>query len=641
MNKKASSTDEKKKENFIVRSVKNSLILRALTKFAKKIYRAAATSFIGRALTSHDAAEKKLLDSATDEFFVGGEKKREREKKIRHAIASQFEKSVSIAAFKKTQDAFLRFALTNYGVLLISFAFYSTVLFFVKTLIYPDAEKNYLDLAVYVVSVVVSIFFFSSKKSMAQALVSSRIIRAICFDLLGIRSESVERIAQDEPRRIVGIPFIAGMALGILTFFVDPRYIVLFIVLSIFAAIVFSSPEAGLIITFLVLPFSKTTHLVGVMALVTLSFLIKFICGRRAFRFSLIDIPVIIFMIMTLSGGIFSMGSGSLPRALVYVCFIIGYFLVKTMFRSEKYVKRALYAVMITAAIVSVVGIAEYFIGSPSAIWQDATLFSGIRGRVVSTFENPNVLAEFLIFAIPISLSIFSAGKLAREKFAALLSSALCLVCLILTWSRGAWIGLIIAGVFSLLFIGHNWLVGATLALPLGVTGVMYLDSNVISRLTSVTNFSDSSTSYRLGIWKSTLAMLKDTFFYGVGIGNGAFDAVFPYYALSEITRAEHSHSLYLQIMAETGVFTLIVFLILAFFIIQKSLSFIKTSTVLKNKRYALGLISGIFAFLLMGITDHVFYNYRIFLLFWLIVGLSSAHILTAKESSEENLPLY
>lgn len=641
MNKKTSTTDEKKKENFILKSIENSLIVRALTKFAKKIYRAALSSNFGHVLTSYDEAEKKCADSATGAFFSGGEKKLEREKKIRHACASQFEKSVSVAALKKIQDALMRFALTNYGVLLISFAFYSTVIFFVKTLIYPDAAKNYFDLAIYAISAAVSIFFFVSKKSLAQAIVSSRIVKAVCFDLLGIRSESVERIAGQEVQRIIGIPFIAGMALGILTFFIKPIYIVLLLGLVILTAVVFSSPEAGLLITFLALPFSKTTYLAGLMAIVTLSFFIKFICGRRTLRFRMLDIPVIVFILMTLSGGLFSLGSGSLPRALVYVCFSFGYFLVKMMFRSEKYVKRALFALTLTGTVVSVIGIIEYFIGSPSAIWQDATLFADIRGRVVSTFENPNVLAEFLIFAIPISLSLFASAKHARERFAALVSSALCIICLILTWSRGAWIGLLISGIFALLFIGHKWLVGATLALPLGVTGVMYLSTNVISRLTSITNFSDSSTSYRIGIWKSTLAMLKDTFFYGIGVGSGAFDAVFPYYAISGITRAEHAHSLYLQITAETGVFTLIVFLVLAFFVIQKSLSFIKTATVVKNKHYALGLISGIVAFLIMGLTDHVFYNYRIYLLFWLIAGLSSAHIMTAKESSEENSPLY
>jgi len=641
VNKKTAVKDDKKSENFIVKSVKNSIIVRALSTLAKTIYKAVLQSRIGGILTSHDGAEKKCFDSATGRFFAGGEKKLDREKRIKHAFASQFEKSVTIALLGRIQNALMRFGLTNYGVFLFSFGFYSIVVFLIEKFAFPTGTENYFDLSVCAAAIPISIFFFASKKSMAQALTSSRIIRAFCFELLGIRVESVERAAADAPERYVGIPFIIGMVLGVLTFFVKPIYIVIFFALLILCAVVFSSPEAGLVITFLALPFAKTLYLAALIILVSLSFMIKFICGRRTLGFRMIDIPVIIFMIMTLSGGIFSTGSGSLERALVYVCFIFGYFLVKTMFRSEKYVKRAMFAVALTSAIVSVIGIMEYFIGSPSAIWQDATLFADIRGRVVSTFDNPNVLGEFLIFAIPISLSLFAASKVVKEKFASLIIAALCMICLVLTWSRGAWIGLIISGVFSLLFIGHNWLAAGTLLLPVTVTGVMYLSSTVLSRLTSITNFSDSSTSYRIGIWKSTLAMLKDTFFYGIGVGSGAFEAVFPYYALAGITRAEHAHSLYLQIMTETGVFTLLIFLVLVFFIIQKSLSFIKTATILKNKHYAIGILTGIVAFLIMGLTDHVFYNYRICLLFWLIVGLSSAHIATAKESSEENPPLY
>ena len=641
MNKKTAVKDDQKSENFIRKSVENSVIVRALSSLAKKIYKAALQSRIGGILTSHDGAEKKCFDSATGRFFSGGEKKLEREKRIKHAFASQFERSVTLALLGKIRDALMHFALTNYGMLLFSFGFYSIVIFFIKKFAFPTGNENYFDLAVCAAAIPVSIFCFASKKSLSQALTSSRFVRAVCFELLGLRVESVERAAADTPEKYIGVPFIAGMALGVLTFAVKPIYIVIFFALLILCAVVFSSPEAGLVITFLALPFAKTLYLAALIILVSLSFMIKFICGRRTFGFRMIDIPVIIFMIMTLSGGIFSMGSGSLESALVYVCFIFGYFLVKMMFRSEKYVRRALFAVALTSAIVSVIGIFEYFIGSPSAIWQDATLFSDIRGRVVSTFGNPNVLGEFLIFAIPISLSLFAASKIVNEKIMSLAIAALSVFCLVLTWSRGAWIGLIISGVFSLLYIGHSWLAAGTLAVPVAVTGVMYLSSTVLSRLTSITNFSDSSTSYRIGIWKSTVSMLKDTFFYGIGVGSGAFESVFPYYALAGITRAEHAHSLYLQIMTETGVFTLIIFLVLAFFIVQKSLSFIKTATVKKNKHYAIGLLTGIVAFLIMGLTDHVFYNYRICLLFWLIVGLSSAHVTTAKESSEENQPLY
>jgi hypothetical protein len=35
---------------------------------------------------------------------------------------------------------------------------------------------------------------------------------------------------------------------------------------------------------------------------------------------------------------------------------------------------------------------------------------------------------------------------------------------------------------------------------------------------------------------------------------------------------------------------------------------------------------AGIFAFLLQGLTDNVFYNYRIVLMFWLLIGVTAAY---------------
>ena len=641
MNKKTSVKDDKRPENFIIGAVKNSLIVRALSKLAQKIYKAAISSAFGTLLTSHDNAERKREQSRSEEVFSGSEKFLDSSKKIKHAFAKQFETSALVNLCATIQGKFMRFALSNYGVLFFSFGFYSIVVFIVKKFAFPTGNESYFDLAVCVAAIPIAIFLLVSKKSMAQALASSRIVGAVLFGLLGIRNESVEHEAEKEPQKFVGVPFIVGMALGVLSFFIKPIYIALFFALLIFAAAVFSSPEAGLVSLFLALPFAKTTYLAALVILIAVSFAIKFVCGRRTVKFQLLDIPIIMFMLMTLSGGVFSMGEGSLMRALVYVCFICGYFLVKMMFRSERYVRRAMYALALSSAIVAAIGIAEYFLGSPSAIWQDATLFADIRGRVVSTFDNPNVLGEFLIFTIPVTLTLFATAKTVAEKTVTLAAAVIDLGCLVLTWSRGAWLGLIIAGAFTLLFVSHKWLVAGILAAPAAAAGLMYAGSTVLSRLTSITNFSDSSTAYRIGIWKSALAMLKDTFFYGVGVGSGAFGAVFPYYAISGITKAEHAHSLYLQIAAETGVFTLIIFIVIAFFTVQKSLSFAKTAATKKNKLLAVGLLCGISAFLLMGFTDYVFYNYRICLLFWLMVGLSSAHIMSAKESSEENALSY
>lgn len=135
--------------------------------------------------------------------------------------------------------------------------------------------------------------------------------------------------------------------------------------------------------------------------------------------------------------------------------------------------------------------------------------------------------------------------------------------------------------------------------------------------------------------------MLADVFYFGIGIGEGAFADIYPFYALSGIEAAPHSHNLYLQITVEVGLFALIAFLIFVFTFAQCSLSFCKNAVSKANKTICLGIFCGIVAFLIQGLTDYVWYNYRLFLLFWMIAGLGIAHIFTAKSTAEESEQFY
>ena len=52
------------------------------------------------------------------------------------------------------------------------------------------------------------------------------------------------------------------------------------------------------------------------------------------------------------------------------------------------------------------------------------------------------------------------------------------------------------------------------------------------------------------------------------------------------------------------------------------------------------GLMAGMLGFLLQSMTDHTWYNYRVFMMFWVIVGISivSSKInMQSKSTYEEN----
>ena len=59
------------------------------------------------------------------------------------------------------------------------------------------------------------------------------------------------------------------------------------------------------------------------------------------------------------------------------------------------------------------------------------------------------------------------------------------------------------------------------------------------------------------------------------------------------------------------------------------------------NKLLCLGIFGGVLAILIQGMTDYIWYNYRIFLLFWMVVGLGIAHVYAAKNTEEEMGQIY
>ena len=45
---------------------------------------------------------------------------------------------------------------------------------------------------------------------------------------------------------------------------------------------------------------------------------------------------------------------------------------------------------------------------------------------------------------------------------------------------------------------------------------------------------------------------------------------------------------------------------------------------------FSSSLVCGLFAVLIQGMTDYAWYNYRVYLMFWLIVGLTAASVRSA-----------
>ena len=632
---------KKKLSSRISDAFKNSLIIHSLTRFSSWIYALCLSGIFGTLMTSYERVTNSLASSSMVKtlraFFNNSGMRFIR--KAKQAVAKSYERSILLTKLRGISYQLLITNISTLGLFLFSFGFYIVTIQLLRQFAFHTSNVETASALIGLIIMVIAIFMFFSKKNIAEAIYESVVLRTILFDYLGLRVISVAKAAKTEARRGYNVAFVFGMLFGVLSIFVDAVTIVLVLAGIMLVSIVLSMPEAGVLITFLTLPFATTKHLILMLGLILVSYVLKLLCGRRVLRLSLIDYTVAVFLFFTIFSGIITVDSSSFQKMTFFVIFMLGYFVVKNTINSPSLVRRCLYSLVASSALVSAYGLYQNFFGELSTVWQDVTVFSEINGRVVSTFENPNVLGEFLILVFPVTLALMISAKSANQRFAFFCAAGLNAACLVFTWSRGAWLGFMIATVLFFLLSGKHFFTAGILLSPLAVFGLSFMGNTSVFR--RFTTFGDSSTSYRLGIWRGTLDMLKDTWWYGIGIGEGAFRKVYPAYALPGIETAPHSHNLYLQITVEGGIFALLSFLFFIFVFMQCSFSFSKHAVSRANRSICIGLFSGIAAFLIQGLTDYVWYNYRIFLLFWLIAGLAVAHIHTAKQTEEESLPIY
>ena len=281
-----------------------------------------------------------------------------------------------------------------------------------------------------------------------------------------------------------------------------------------------------------------------------------------------------------------------------------------------------LMAAMVAAGVlVAAYGMYQYVFGvNGSAAWVDSDMFSSITTRVYATLQNPNVLAEYLLLVIPFAAAgVMTARRWRGRILYACAFGAMC-VCMLLTFSRGGWLGLLFAGAVFLVLMDARFIWLGVIAL----VGLYFvLPETVISRFTSIGNLTDGSTSYRVSIWLGTISMLKDYWLCGVGPGVTAFNMVYPAYSYNSVA-APHAHNLFLQLMSDCGICGIVVFLIILFLFFRATCGALSRETDRTSRYGLIAAISGMCGFLLQSMTDHSFYNYRVLFLFWvfLAVGL-------------------
>ncbi len=635
MTNEKNNVDEKKsssKKSKFLGIASISFFISILDKLGNFIFDSLINGFFGKLFTSYSKLQDNFHKGLFGKILFGNHRIKRILRKTRRFLSSILESSFFVTRCRKISHYFCSIPLNFYGNFTLFFGIYTVVVYLVKIFLFSSADVNSDYLIIGASLTVCAIPMLFSRVSLAHSLKKSFICKMIFQDAFGFSNETFD----EKKAKIKGrgnYMLFLGLLAGAMTFFVHPLVIISALVALVVIGLIAASPEIGVLLTIVAIPFvsmfdNPTLLLCGFVGVTSIFYILKLIRGKRVFKLELLDAFVLLFGIMIFSSSFFSAGGESaLEASLVTVSLLLGYFLVVNLMRTERWVKRCVVGLISSAAIVSFVGIFEYFFSGSSSKWLDVSLFSDIKLRVVSLFENPNVLSTFVVIVFPFVLAAFCITKNANEKVLLTIVGTALVVCTVFTWSRGSWLAMIVSTlVFFIIYNRKTFRVfGAALivipALPI------ILPQNIIARLLSITNLSDSSISYRIYTWKGTLEAIKSYFFSGIGFGTEAFQNVYPRYAYSGIEAAEHSHSLFLQIFISLGIVGVILFGIILFFGFQKFFEYVKNPESRSSKIYMIAVIASILAAIVMGIFDYIWYNYRVLYVFWIVIAIGCAFV--------------
>jgi putative inorganic carbon (hco3(-)) transporter len=290
------------------------------------------------------------------------------------------------------------------------------------------------------------------------------------------------------------------------------------------------------------------------------------------------------------------------------------------------------------AFVVSGYGVHQAIYGAKQlGNWVDAESTLAKTTRVYSYLNNPNLLAGYLLPAIAFSVAAFFVWKGWVQKTFAIAMVIVDTSCLLVTYCRGAWIGLVV-GIFVAVGLVYYWLrpqlpkfwrswgfpIVLGSILTIGGLAILVIPSLHDRVLSIFSGSKDSSNNVRLEVWKAADKMIRDRPILGFGPGDRVFKKIYPIYQTSPRFGAIGAYSIFKETMVEVGYLG---FAGLIWLLVVTANCGIQGLIRLRQigdpqAFWLMAAIVSMVATIAQGATDTVWYRPEIQTLWWLTIGI-------------------
>ena len=322
----------------------------------------------------------------------------------------------------------------------------------------------------------------------------------------------------------------------------------------------------------------------------------------------------------------------SLSTVTMWVIAFCAYLTLTTVMINRRRLHLFLLLFSLSAGLVGLIAAAQYVlrdllnVSLPNQVWERLDLWFYqyfpmdvdihiATHRAAATFNNPNIMSEFLIMVIPLVALCGFHGYRTRLKLTARFCVVLALLGVAASFSRGAYLALLS---IALLVFVTNLRKLSPLLLSL-VALLALLPDVILSRFFSISLTGDFSITQRFDAWDAAIQAILESPLFGMGPGISNFSE----YALTFGVTVPHAHNIVLQLLVEGGFVGLFILGIIAIRLLHNSVECLSRSP--KTHLFGVFFLGFSMAFLVYGMVDFPFLCPKLMTTFFTVIGTADA----------------
>ncbi len=582
-----------------------SKICEFFTGISSFLFGKAESSITGKIMSSYDenSFEKGLLNRGISKLHLGKRVFRP----IKRNVSKIISRSFLLNKLREYLKGFLFTKCNVYGLMSVTLGIGFLLVAILKVYAGKMPQLSFVDTFISVLLCLISLPLLFSSATLSEALCSSENASRLLFDWLGCKTVSLTKNDGIKGHTRSALPI--ALLLCIVSWGIRPITLLFGLTLFILGLVVFHTPESGVVLFLLFVPFLNWRKAAAVIVFIAMCFLFKYIRGKRTIRFDPLSVSAAMFgVFVLLSYCMTEYKAGSKLATVQCLCALGAFFLFINLIKSKKWIKRCITSLSLSCIAVSLYGIAGYLVQLFDVAYFTRVFLRFTHVLRLSYFGQLEHLVQYILVILPFS-SVVLQDSTKKERAASFVAFVTGVVCLGFSGDIKALLCLLAAVLVFLMFYSKK-----SLAFALVLTGVSAVIVPAFLTLlydtSSITNGVGSHITDRIN---GVVLQLKQDSLYFCGTGLGTFEKY-----LSE----KFGDGLYLA--AEVGIVGFIMLCLTLFFCIQKNTTMYSKNCGRDGKILSMAPIISLFSLLLYSGNTSVFSDYRISFMFWICIGFAS-----------------